>query len=100
MKNRFYVTSYPYAQNFEYIFGMILSNLRKLSENRGWTDIKYPTSFQIKEEIKEVMERGFFSREKKVVKTKYLLFFIFEEELNEKDLMFWRGFVLGDWRNY
>ena len=101
MKNRFYVTSYSYMINFEYIFGMILSNLSQLKQNRGWENIKTPTSFVVEREVEEVIEKRWFSKEKTVTQTKrYLLFFIFENELDEKDLMFWRGFVLGNWKNY
>ena len=87
--------------NFEYIFGRISSNLRQLAENRGWKDIKYPISFSVERETEDVTEKRWFSKERTVVKTKrYLLFFIFENELDEKDLMFWKGFVLGNWKNY
>lgn len=100
MKNKFYVTSYSYMTNFEYIFRMISSNLRQLAENRGWKDIKYPTRFEIEEAYAEITVKGWFGKEKKVRKKRYFLFFIFENQLDEKDLMFWRGFALGNWKNY
>lgn len=100
MKNKFFVTSYGRMMNFEYIYGMIVSNLKQLADSRGWMDVKYPIRFEIEEEHKEITKKGWFGKERKVTKTRYFLFFVFDKELDEKDLMFWRGFALGNWRNY